>query len=95
MRFLLAELTGRWRCSETFQIKWQNLKDSHTEKYKNTVEELCSNLCDELSGYDDRDMIDKRYDNVVHVIKTASDKCLSRSKGYKQFLKPYWNDCLK
>ena len=39
-------------------------------------------------------MIDNLYDDIVQIINTASDKCLPRSKGYKQFLKPYWNASL-
>ena len=36
-------------------------------------------------------MLDNLYGDIVHIISTASDKCLPRSKAYKQCLKLYWN----
>ena len=78
--------------SVTFPIKWRKLENSHIEKYKNTLEESCSTLYGEISKYDNKNMLlDNLYDYIVQIINTASDECLPRSKGYKQFLKAYWN----
>ena len=91
MRLPLADQTDCRHSSVTFPIKWRKLDNSHIEKYKNTLEESCSTLYGEISKYDNKNMLDKLYDDIVQIINTASDKCLPRSKGYKQFLKPYWN----
>ena len=44
---------------------------------------------------DSAEAIDLYYNNVISIISSSSEKHLPYRKGFKQHLKPYWDDTLK
>jgi exonuclease III len=88
-----------WRLSDTLnnasKISYIWLKAGAAAKaqYSERVSEHCSTIISELDCSDSKG-IDVLYDNITSGIKEASDSTIP-VKGFKSYLKPYWNVNLK
>ena len=94
LKFTHAEQTDIRSTDITYPIKWRCVKDAEIGNYRDCLEILSQGLCIRTVSYEGT-QIDKICDDIVYDINKATDQCIPRSKGFKQYLKSYWYDTLK
>lgn len=76
-------------------VKWRGIEQNDINQYRDCLENICSNRIQNNYSSLTNDDVDVLYTDIVNMIRSSSDKNLPHSKGFKQFLKPYWDQTLK
>ena len=76
-------------------VKWRGIEQNDINQYRDCLENICSNRIQYNYSSLTNDDVDVLYTDIVNMIRFSSDKKIPHSKGFKQFLKPYWDQTLK
>ena len=90
-----AEETTMAAPSVRKSVQWRVAKPEDILNYRESVENQCVSKQMHSRSLDSAEAIDLYYNDVISIISSSSEKHLPYRKGFKQHLKPYWDDTLK
>ena len=76
-------------------VHWRRAKPEEIVDFRNDVETRCLNISLNEQHSVMLSDIDSKYRNICDIISVCSEKHLPYRKGFKHFLKPYWDETIK
>ena len=76
-------------------IQWRNVKPQQIENFRENLDIKCRNASLDVQCPKTLDNVDSLYTNICTIVSECSDIHLPHRSGFKQFLKPYWDETLK